>query len=161
MEWARPTLLAMAMDISKEELERMIAEIIEDAGFEFVEMKLARHGKHHALRVFADRQGGINLDQCGMLSRTLGRKLDEIDPFDHSYTLEVSSPGLDRPLTTINDFRRRIGENVRTQLRDPIEKKLQIEGRLTGVTDDTLVFETRHGTIELPIDQVKSGKIVF
>ena len=151
----------MAMDISKEELERKVTEIIESAGFEFVEMKLARHGKHHSLRVFADRQGGINLDQCGTLSRTLERKLDEIDPFDHAYTLEVSSPGLDRPLTTIADFRRRIDENVRIQLKVPIEKKLQIEGRLTGVSDDTLVFETRQGAIELPIDHVKSGKIVF
>jgi ribosome maturation factor RimP len=151
----------MVMDIAKEELKKMVIEIIENEGFEFVEMKLARHGKHHSLRVFADRQGGISLDQCGSLSRTLGRKLEEIDPFSYAYTLEVSSPGLDRQLTTIADFRRRIGESVRIQLNAPIEKKLQIEGRLTGVCDDTLVFETRRGAIELPIDQVKSGKIVF
>ena len=151
----------MVMDMQKEEIEKMVTEVIESAGFEFVEMKLARHGKHHSLRVFADRQGGISLDQCGTLSRTLERKLDEIDPFEHAYTLEVSSPGLDRPLTTLADFRRSIGENVRIQLEIPIEKKLQIEGRLTGVRDDTLVFETRRGTTELPIDQVKSGKIVF
>lgn len=148
-EWARPTLLAMAMDIAKEKLERMVTEIIESEGFEFVDMKLARHGKHHSLRVFADRQGGISLDQCGTLSRTLGRRLEEIDPFDYAYTLEVSSPGLDRQLTTIADFRRRIGENVRVQLKVPIENKLQIEGRLTGVRDDTLVFETRRGAMEL------------
>jgi ribosome maturation factor RimP len=151
----------MVMDIAKEELKKMVIDIIENEGFEFVEMKLARHGKHHSLRVFADRQGGISLDQCGSLSRTLGRKLEEIDPFSYAYTLEVSSPGLDRQLTTIADFRRRIGESVRIQLNAPIEKKLQIEGRLTGVCDDTLVFETRRGAIELPIDQVKSGKIVF
>ncbi len=151
----------MVMDIAKEELKKMVTEIVESEGFEFVEMKLARHGKHHLLRVFADRQDGISLDQCGSLSRTLGRKLEEIDPFGYAYTLEVSSPGLDRQLTTIADFRRRIGENVRIQLKAPIEKKLQIEGRLTGVCDDTLVLETRRGAIELPIDQVKSGKIVF
>jgi len=160
-EWAWPTFLAWAMDIQKEYLERMVTELVEDEGFELVEMKLARHGKHHALRVFADREGGITLDQCGMLSRTLERKLDEIDPFESAYTLEVSSPGLDRPLTTIADFRRRIGENMRIQLTVSVENKQQIEGRLTGVRDRLLVFETPQGAVELSIDQVKRGKIVF
>lgn len=139
----------------------MVAQVIESEGFEFVEMKLARHGKHHALRVFADCQGGITLDQCGMLSRLLGRKLDEVDPFESAYTLEVSSPGLDRPLVTVADFKRRIGEKIRVQLEVPVGKKHQVEGRLADLTDRALLIETAEGMVKLPMDQVKRGKIVF
>lgn len=153
--------MAMVMAVSKEELELLVAQVVEAEGFEFVEMKLARHGKHHALRVFADCEGGITLEQCGTLSRVLGRKLDQIDPFESAYTLEVSSPGLDRPLATIADFRRRIGENMRIQLQDPVGKRQQIEGRLEDIVDDSLIIETDRERVELPMDQVKRGKIVF
>jgi ribosome maturation factor RimP len=149
------------MTVSKAELERMIADAVEAEGYEFVEMKLARHGRNHALRVFADCEGGITLDQCGSLSRIIGRKLDEIDPFESAYTLEVSSPGLDRPLISIADFNRRIGENMRIQLATPLDKSQQIEGRLVGVEDDLLLIETCRGVVELAVTQVKRGKIVF
>lgn len=165
-EWVCPTLLSIDMgvsdmSISKEDLERMIAEVIESEGFELVEMKLAHHGKHHVLRIFADRVGGITLDQCGSLSRTLERKLDEVDPFDAAYTLEVSSPGLDRPLTTTADFRRKAGKNMRLLLETPVNGNDHAEGCLKAVEHDKLVLETDHGVVELTIDQVKHGKILY
>jgi ribosome maturation factor RimP len=124
-------------------------------------MKLARHGKNHSLRVFADAPGGITLDQCGVLSRSIGRMLDDADPFESAYTLEVSSPGLDRPMTTAADFKRRIGERVRIQLNDPLDDKHQIEGLLAEVEDNRLVCETQGGKVELKVDQIKRGKVVF
>lgn len=139
----------------------MIAEVVENEGFEFVEMKLARHGKHHALRVFADAEGGITLGQCSALSRSIGRMLDDTEPFESAYTLEVSSPGLDRPLTTAADFKRRIGERVRIQLNNPLDDKHQIEGLLAEVEDNKLVCETQGGKVELRVDQIKRGKVVF
>ncbi len=151
----------MAMQIPKEQLERVVAETVEGEGFEFVEMRLGRYGRHHSLRVFAYREGGITLDECGKLSRAIGRKLDEIDVFDSAYTLEVSSPGLDRPLTTVADFRRRIGENMRVQLKIPLETKQQIQGRLVAIGDNVLVLETHQGVVELPMSQIMHGKIIF
>jgi len=151
----------MFMETSREQLEKMVVDVIENAGFEFVEMKLVRHGKHHAVRVFADRPGGITLDQCGVLSRTLERKFDEIDLFESAYTIEVSSPGLDRPLVTPADFRRKVGEKVRLQLKVPLDERHQIEGRLVSMRDNMLVVETAAGLTEVLIDQVERGKIVF
>lgn len=149
------------MAVDRNEIERRIAEVVIREGFEFVEMKLARHGKYHTLRVFADDAGGINLDQCAVLSKAISRELDALDPFDASYTLEVSSPGLDRPLTSKSDFIRRIGEKVRIQYDDENGKSHQTEGVLRSVEDERLLLESGKGAVELPIEQVKRGKIVF
>lgn len=156
-----PTLLAIDMKMFKEDLEKQLIELVEREGFEFVEMKLARHGKNHSLRIFADREGGITLDQCGELSRAIGRELDRIDPFESAYTLEVSSPGLDRPLEKVSDFRRSKGERVRVQLVEPLDGATQIEGMLDSVEQEKLVISTDKGAVELRIDQVKRGKIVL
>lgn len=149
------------MRISKEELQDIIAEVVEDAGYELVEMKLGRHGKRHQLRVFAYKPGGITLDQCGELSRALSRRLDDEDPFEDAYILEVSSPGLNRKLITSDDFRRAVGENVRLQLDDPALEEKQIEGRLADVENDGLTIETSKGVVELSVGSVKLGKIVY
>lgn len=149
------------MRISKEELQDIIAEVVEDAGYELVEMKLGRHGKRHQLRVFAYKSGGITLDQCGELSRALSRRLDDEDPFEDAYILEVSSPGLNRKLITSDDFRRAVGENVRLQLDDPALEEKQIEGRLADVENDGLTIETSKGVVELSVGSVKLGKIVY
>jgi len=149
------------MKVSKEELHNLVAEVVENEGFEFVEMKLGRHGKRHQLRVFAHRPGGITLDQCGEISRALSRRLDEDDPFEDAYTIEVSSPGLNRKLVTSDDFRRAIGETVRLQLDDPDLNEKQIEGRLADVGNDGLKVETAKGVVELSVDSVRLGKIVY
>ncbi len=149
------------MRISKEELQDIIAEVVENAGCEFVEMKLGRHGKRHQLRVFAYKPGGITLDQCGELSRALSRRLDDEDPFEDAFILEVSSPGLNRKLITPDDFRRAVGETVRLQLDDPKLEDKQIEGRLANVEDDGLTIETRKGVVELSVGSVRLGKIVY
>ena len=148
----------MVMDIAKEELKKMLTEIIESEGFEFVEMKLARHGKHHSLRVFADRQGGISLDQCGSLSRTLGRKLEEIEPFGSAYTLEVSSPGIDRPLKYIQQFKRNIGRSFELQLEDGNGSKL--EGKLLELDNDDLKFQIKKEVKVINIKNIKSAKVL-
>lgn len=142
-------------------MQDIIAEVVEDAGYELVEMKLGRHGKRHQLRVFAYKPGGITLDQCGELSRALSRRLDDEDPFEDAYILEVSSPGLNRKLITSDDFRRAVGENVRLQLDDPELEEKQIEGRLADVENDGLTIETSKGVVELSVGSVKLGKIVY
>jgi ribosome maturation factor RimP len=160
-EWARPTFLVVSMAVDRKEIEKLVAEVVIREGFEFVEMQLARHGRNHTLRVFADGTGGINLDQCTTLSKAIGRQLDTIDPFDAPYTLEVSSPGLDRPLTRKSDFTRRIGEKIRIQYIDEGGNSRQTEGVLKSVEGEILLLESGKGAFELPIEQVKRGKIVF
>jgi ribosome maturation factor RimP len=149
------------MELSKQEIERTIAELIESEGFEFVELKLARHRKHHLLRVFADCQGGISLSQCCELSKSIGRKLEEIDPIESAYTLEVSSPGLDRPLLTVADYRRRVGEKVQLEVTDSTGKLQKMEGAIAEVKDDALILESVKGSVEIKVDQIRRGKVVF
>ncbi len=151
----------MDLDISREELEKRVGDIVEREGYKLVEMKLARHGKHHTIRVFADCDEGITLDQCAVVSRAISRELDDLDPFESSYRLEVSSPGLERPLESAADFRRRRGANVKVQCVDEDGKQYQIEGRLENVEDDRLRLDTNKGLVELPMVQVKYGKVVF
>jgi ribosome maturation factor RimP len=151
----------MDMDISKEELEKRVGDVVEREGYELVEMKLARHGKHHTIRVFADCDEGITLDQCAAVSRAISRELDDLDPFEYSYKLEVSSPGLERPLKSAADFKRRKGVNVKVRCVDENGKQYQVNGRVENVEDDRLQLNTSKGLVELPMIQVRYGKVVF
>ena len=151
----------MDMDISREELEKRVGDVVEREGYELVEMKLARHGKHHTIRVFADCDEGITLDQCAVVSRAISRELDDLDPFESSYRLEVSSPGLERPLKSAADFIRRQGAHVKVHCVDGDGKQYQVEGRLENVEKNRLRLSTSNGSVELPMGQVKYGKVVF
>ncbi len=151
----------MDMDISREELEKRVSDVVEREGFEFVEMKLARHGKHHTIRVFADCEDGITLDQCAVISRAVSRELDDLDPFESSYRLEVSSPGLERPLKKTTDFRRRMGAKIKVYCVDDDGKQYQVEGSLEYVDTNGLRLATSKGSVELQMIHVRYGKVVF
>ena len=151
----------MEKDISKEELEKRVSDVVVREGYELVEMKLARHGKHHTIRVFADSADGITLDQCADVSRAISRELDELEPFQSAYRLEVSSPGLERPLINAADFMRRQGAKVKVQCIDDEGNKYQVVGCVKNVEKDILHLDTKKGLVELPMVRIKHGKVVF
>lgn len=154
----------MAKSVYQEEVERRLAALVEpvvaEAGHELVELQYVRRKSSSLLRILLDRVGGITLDQCAETSKRIAYVLEVEDPIEERYVLEVSSPGLDRELTTAADFRRKVGERVRIFLRNS-GSPTEIEGRLDKVEGEHLSLETESGVQEIALADLLKGKIVY
>lgn len=126
-------------------LEKIIRAVAESEGADLVELTLSGGRRRRMLRVFVDRPGGITVDECARLNRLIGAVLDVEDLIDGPYVLEVSSPGLDRPLKTDRDFERSTGCKVRVILATGATHT----GVLRGVVGDTVVLEVAEETLAL------------
>ncbi|KHO62508.1 ribosome maturation protein RimP [Thermoanaerobacter sp. YS13] len=118
----------------------LVMPILEKNNFELVDVEYKKEGSHWYLRVYIDKEGGITLDDCQLVSEYLSDRLDEADPIEHSYILEVSSPGLDRPLKKPRDFERNIGKEIEISLYSPIDKRKKFEGELIEFTGDKITI---------------------
>lgn len=130
---------------NQSKIEALVGKLAERAGLELVECDLFRAGRRLILRVFVDKEGGIALDDCQKLSRELGAALDLEDLIPQAYTLEVSSPGVDRPLRTTRDFLRNRGRTLRLGLSEPLAGKKAVSGKLLGADDEKLELELAGG----------------
>ncbi len=115
-----------------------ISPILWTLGLELVDVVCVGQGPRSVLRVFIDKPEGVTLNDCERAHVALGPALDVIDPFSHAYTLEVSSPGLDRPFKRIQDYRRAIGKRVSVKLKEPLAGQWHLMGTLTEVTENTV-----------------------
>ena len=119
------------------ELKGIFEGFLKERNFEFVDLVYRYEGKDLMLRVLADRpEGGITMDECALLNREIGDILDQKDIIQSRYILEVSSPGLDRPLKTKSDFSRSLNRNVKFFLNDLINRKLEWDGKIIRVDDN-------------------------
>ncbi len=126
---------------------RALAEpILGDLGLELVDAEFRRETQGWVLRLYMDRAGGVTLDDCQRVSEELGVHLDVEDVIGHPYHLEVSSPGLDRPLTRDQDFVRFAGQAARVSTREPLEGRRNFRGRLAGMRDGTVLLDLPDGT---------------
>lgn len=153
--------------VEKPELLTKITELGERAaagsGIEIVEVQMRGAGKSRLLRVYIDKPGGVTHGDCELISERLGHLLDQEDavPGD-SYTLEVSSPGVERKLSRPRDFERVVGQKVRIAIREPIQGQTRFEGKLAGFAGGTLDLETAPGhLIRVPLDQVLKANLKF
>jgi ribosome maturation factor RimP len=155
--------------IAKTAIDRRLAEIItpviEDLGFELVRLRL-QGGKTATLQIMADRpEGGINVDDCAQISTVVSATLDVEDPLEDNYHLEVSSPGIDRPLTRLKDFATFEGYEARLDLNQPIDGRKRFKGVLAGVEGtEVLLNITENGaehTIGLNYDLLADAKLVL
>ena len=121
--------------------EELVTPIIEENHFELVDVEYVREGANWYLRIYADKEGGINIDDCVLISRALEEKQDAEDFISDAYILEVSSPGLGRPLKKEKDFKRSIGKAVECKLYKAIDKQKEFEGVLKDFTEDTVTIE--------------------
>lgn len=130
---------------------------------EIVEVQLRGAGKSRLLRVYIDKAGGVTHGDCELISERLGKLLDDEDAVPgESYTLEVSSPGIERKLTRPRDFERVIGQKIRVTVRDAIEGQTGFEGKLTGFAEGTLEMETTsQQRVRVPLDQVQKANLKF
>ena len=118
--------------------EEIIMPIIEANNFELVDVEFVKEAGTYYLRAYIDKEGGITIDDCEIVSRALSDKLDEKDFIEESYILEVSSPGVGRPLKKDKDFARSIGQEVDIKLFKPIEKQKEFRGILEGYNNDEI-----------------------
>jgi ribosome maturation factor RimP len=121
-------------------ISETISPILWTLGLELADVVCVGQGPRSVVRVFIDKPEGVTLDDCERAHKALGPALDVADPFPHAYTLEVSSPGLDRPFKRIQDYRRAVGKRVSLKLREPLAGQWRVVGTLTGVTDDSVTL---------------------
>ncbi|MBI2561211.1 MAG: ribosome maturation factor RimP [candidate division NC10 bacterium] len=125
---------------------RSLAEpILADRGLELVDLEFRREGRGWTLRLYMDRAGGVTLDDCQRVSQELGDHLDVADLIPYSYNLEVSSPGLDRPLTRDADFLRFAGKAARITTSEAIQGQRNFHGRLAGLADGEVLLDLADG----------------
>jgi ribosome maturation factor RimP len=122
-------------------ISETISPILWTLGLELADVVCVGQGSRSVVRVFIDKPEGVTLDDCERAHKALGPALDVADPFPHAYTLEVSSPGLDRPFKRIQDYRRAIGKRVTLKLREPLAGQWRLVGTLAGVTEDSVTLE--------------------
>lgn len=144
----------------EEKITALLSPVISEANYELVELQLVPRRSSSLLRVLVDRVGGITLDECAELSHRISYVLEVEDPIENRYTLEVSSPGLDRPLTTAADFRRKVGESILVSLRDG-DRVSQVEGKIVKVEGDQLVLSVDDGEQRCSLTDIVKGKIIF
>ncbi|MDQ7819921.1 MAG: ribosome maturation factor RimP [Armatimonadota bacterium] len=143
------------------QVEQMLRPIVARLGLETVEVSLSGEGARTVLKVLVDRpEGGITVEECARVNEMLGRQLDLVDLFDHPYTLEVSSPGLDRPLRTDADFRRYAGRKAEVKTAQPVEGGKVLRGVLLGVIGDDVVLQVRGRQVRVPKAQIVQARLV-
>lgn len=151
--------------IAKAAIDRRMAEIItpviEDMGFELVRVRLMS-GKSTTLQVMADRpDGGIEVDELALISQSISAVMDVEDPILDEYTLEVSSPGIDRPLTRLKDFEMFEGYEAKIETGELIDGRRRFKGELAGVEGDEVLINVEEGTIGLKFEWLSDAKLVL
>ncbi len=151
--------------IAKAAIDRKLAEIIqpviEGLGYELVRVRMLG-GKTKAMQIMAERpDGGIEVDDCAKISTAVSAILDVEDPFEDPYALEVSSPGIDRPLTRFKDFDMWNGYEAKIETDELVDGRRRFKGVLAGVNDDEILITIAEGTIGLKFDWLSDAKLVL
>lgn len=167
----------------REQLIRLLEPEVEALGFELVELEFNAHRGGGLLRLYIDKpasavmptalpepsesafeqesQGGVHVDDCALVSRRVSEVLDVADPIKSAYTLEVSSPGFDRPLRTRAHWERFVGHRVRVETALPRDGRKRWTGRLDAVKDDgTVLLDVDGKAVELGLDEIRHGRLV-
>jgi ribosome maturation factor RimP len=139
---------------------RAIAEpIVADEGMELVDIEYRREARGWVLRLYIDQEKGVSLDDCVRISQEIGRSLDVEDLIPAPYTLEVSSPGLNRPLKKEADFIKYRERKIKVKTIDPIGNRRQFKGRLLDVSDQRIEMEMEQGTVWIPLSNIAKANL--
>ncbi len=149
-------------EVIEAKTEKLVLPIIEENNFELVDVEYVKEAGNNYLRIYIDKEGGITVNDCELVSRQLGDLLDEEDFISSSYILEVSSPGLGRPLKKEKDFARSIQKEVDVKLYKQINKQKEYTGILVDYDKDKVVLKLDEDeTIEIPRDIIALIRLAF
>ncbi|MDX1570342.1 MAG: ribosome maturation factor RimP [Xanthomonadales bacterium] len=145
----------------KERVEQLLKPLVEDLGYEFVGMELNAHSTNGLLRIYIDKpEVGIGLDDCELVSHEVSGLLDVHDPIKGQYRLEVSSPGLDRPLFTLDQFERFIDSEAKVTVMAPVDGRRRFKGRIVGVEEGAVVLEQDGAIVEIEAGNIGKARLV-
>jgi len=139
---------------------RAIADpLLINEGMELVEVDYRREARGWVLRLTIDKEGGVTLDDCSRISQTVGRELDVEDFISAPYVLEVSSPGLTRPLRSEKDFMKHCNRLIKLRTVDPINRRQQFKGKLLGVSNNQIELEMEEGILQIPLAKIAKANL--
>ncbi|MEF9958431.1 MAG: ribosome maturation factor RimP [Niameybacter sp.] len=145
-----------------DEVTTYLEPILADFNYELVDVEFVKEGPSYYLRIYIDKEGGVNIEDCRLTSRAIEAILDEKNTIEPAYMLEVSSPGLDRIIKKAEDFERFKEEVVDVKLYTPINKQKSLQGELINKTEETLTICDEDGeTIEIPMKNVVSVRLAI
>ena len=145
----------------------LVTPILDERHFELVDVEFVKEGKSWYLRIYIDKPGGINIEECALVSDLLGEKLDNCDPdpIPQAYFLEVSSPGAERPLKKERDYKRALNSYIHVSLYQPLEGNKVYEGTMVDLKPNELTLEymdkTRQKTIVIPRKQIAQARLAI
>ncbi len=146
--------------MSKNRLNNLIQPLVEDLGYEFVGLEYNANPKQSVLRIYIDSEAGIAIEDCEAVSREVAALLDVEDPIKGHYTLEVSSPGLDRPLFTPAHFEQFTGAEAKLSLFAPEHGRRKVKGRILGLDDGQVRMELDDAEIALKFENIAKARLV-
>jgi ribosome maturation factor RimP len=150
----------MGKEVERDRIHQLVAQVVEGQGYELVEFQLKGGGKNGVLRVFIDKPAGISHQDCELVSEQLGTVLDVEDLIPFAYTLEVSSPGLDRKLVKDSDYTRFEGKLAKIQTRIALQNQKTFKGRLRGLQGSNILLEVpKGGVMEIPLDVIHEARL--
>jgi ribosome maturation factor RimP len=141
-------------------LWELFEPVVSGMGFDLIEIEHFPNPKHGVLRLYIDKDGGVNVDDCSSVSRQISALIDVEDPIRGQFNLEVSSPGSDRPLRRLKDFQRFTGSLVKLKTVMPLEGQRNFKGRILEADEELLVIETDTEEISLPMNAIEKARIV-
>ena len=145
----------------EQQAEELLEPIVEQHGFELVDVEYVKEGGTWYLRAYIDKPGGITVDDCEIVSRAFGDLLDEKDFIEDSYILEVSSPGLGRPLKKEKDFARSLGEEVEIRLYRPLDGSKEYKGELKAYDKETVTVAAEEGEWTIKRSDIALFRLAF
>lgn len=138
---------------------QLIEPILNETVYDIYDVEYQREGAEWYLRVFIDKEGGVNLDDCEKVTDLINDPLDDLDPITEPYFLEVSSPGIERRLKSITHFEKAIGEKIRVKTYAKVENRKEWVGILQEITDDAVILNVEGETLAVPFDMVAKANI--
>ena len=141
--------------------EALVQPILDEHGFELWDVEYVKEGANYYLRVYADKEGGMTIDDCVTISRALEGKLDEEDFISEAYILEVSSPGLGRPLKRERDFARSIGAAVDVKLYQAVNQQKEYTGLLKAYDEKKVILELEETEMEIQRNEIALIRLAF
>lgn len=146
--------------LSQQKLNELVQPLVEDLGYEFVGLEYNSNTRHALLRVYIDHDNGVGIDDCEVVSRELAALLDVKDPIKSHYNLEISSPGLDRPLFTPAHFREFSGQRAQINLYAPLNGRRKFQGMIIGTSEDSVRIEQDGTEVALGFGNIAKAKLV-
>jgi len=140
-------------------IQEVIAPVLKMASVELVDIRLLPQKGRRILRLYIDKPGGVDLHDCATISREVSVRLDVHDVIPGKYTLEVSSPGIDRPLCTASDFQRNTGRTLKVTARGPDGAQQQMKGDLLSCEQDGIVLDVKGEKVSISFEDIQSAKV--